>query len=73
MKNVFAFLRWHFSKAPTFLKGAANQLSGRKLGDPTHWDTDPKERSECVIDSQVGGKLLPLLSTHYSVIEEEVE
>lgn len=61
MKN----LRWHFSKAPTFLKGAANQLSGRKLGDLTQWDTDAKERSECVLESRVRGVLLPLLSTTF--------
>lgn len=70
MKNIFAFLKWHFSKAPTFLKGTANQLSGRKLSDSTYWDRDPKERSEYVTESQVGGTLLTLLSTHFSVIEE---
>lgn len=73
MKNVFAFLKWHFSKAPAFVKGAVNQLSGRKLSDWTHWDRDPKERSECVTESQVRGTLLALLSTHFSVTEEEVE
>ena len=40
MNNAFAFSRWQFSKPSTFLKQAANQLSGRKWGYMTHSDMD---------------------------------
>lgn len=40
MNNVFAFSRWHFSKPSTFLKGSANQLSGKKSDYLTHLEMD---------------------------------
>lgn len=40
MNNVFAFSKRHFSKPSSFLRGAANQFSGRKPGYLTHSDVD---------------------------------
>ena len=73
MNNAFAFSRWQFSKPSTFLKQAANQLSGRKWGYMTHSDMDTYvQKPAWIAKSQVEGRLLPLFH-HFSFTEEEIE
>lgn len=59
MNNAFAFSRWHFSKFPTFLKWAANQLQWEKIGLPDPFGYGPlsgEARVNCrIIDGRKAG------------------